>query len=266
MNQLISSIVLIAILLSLSVLLQRETSAQAANGPAAPIVAPRYTITDLGTLGGTTTKAFGINENNQIVGASQVGSYMVAFLRDDGIMTNLGALGAYGSWAYDINDAGQVVGGSVVDDQNHNHAFLWQSGSGMQDLGTLGGPSSNAFEINNSGQKVGSACCAPDTYLSHAVLWGSGGIVDLGDLDPLWPAISAAYGINDAGQVVGGSYDTSANFHAFLWQNGSMQDLGTLGGDLSEVEAINKNGRWWAQPACQMARRTPFCGMARCMT
>ena len=49
-------------------------------------------------------------------------------------------------------------------------------------------------------------------YLSHAVLWGSGGIVDLGDLDPLWPAISAAYGINDAGQVVGGSYDDLGEF------------------------------------------------------
>ena len=32
-----------------------------------------------------------------------------------------------------INNTGQVVGTSG------GHAFLWQSGSGMQDLGTLGG-------------------------------------------------------------------------------------------------------------------------------
>jgi probable HAF family extracellular repeat protein/T5SS/PEP-CTERM-associated repeat protein len=184
----------------------------------------------------------GINDDGLVVGASQFGSYMHAFLWDDGTITNLGELGGQGSWAYDVNDSNQVVGGSPLG-SGDNHAFLWQTGSGMQDLGTLGGPSSYAFEINNSGQAVGSACCAPDTYLSHAVLWGSGGIVDLGDLDPLWPAISAAYGINDAGQVVGGSYDASANFHAFLWQNGSMQDLGTLGGDLSEAEAINENGQ-----------------------
>lgn len=219
-------------------------SAAAAGGQTAPAAQPRYTITDLGTLGGATTKGMGINEDGRVVGASQSGSYLTAFLWDDGTMTNLGDLSGRGSWAYDINDAGQVVGGSVVDAQFNNHAFRWQQGSGMQDLGTLGGPNSYAFEINASGQAVGYACCTSDTYLSHAVLWGSGGgIVDLGDLDPAWPAISAAYGINDAGQVVGGSYDASANFHAFLWQGGGMQDLGTLGGDLSEAEAINNHGQ-----------------------
>lgn len=222
--------------------------------PAAQAAAPRYTITDLGTLGGITTKAMGINESGRIVGASQSGSYLDGFLWDGTTMSNLGNLGGQGSWAYDINDTGQVVGGSPLG-SGDNHAFRWQTGSGMQDLGTLGGPSSYAFEINNSGQAVGYACCAPDTYLSHAVLWGSGGIVDLGDLDPLWPAISAAYGINDAGQVVGGSYDASANYHAFLWQNGSMQDLGTLGGDYSSAEAINENGQ--VVGTARLANSTP---------
>ena len=213
---------------------------QSARQPA-PSSQPRYTVTDLGTLGGATTKGYGINEEGQVVGASQSGSYMYAFLWDDGTMTNLGALGAYGSWAYDINDAGQVVGGSVVNDQSHNHAFRWQQNGGMQDLGTLGGPISYAFEINSAGQTAGYAWNAEG--IQHAVRGGSGGIVDLGDLDPVWPAVSAAYGLNDAGQVVGGSYNASVNFHAFLWNNGSMQDLGTLGGDLSEAEAINENGQ-----------------------
>lgn len=247
MRQSLSSVVQIAVLLSLFGAAQRGASVLGADGQAAVRIsaaAPSpYTVTDLGTLGGATTKAMGMNENDQIVGASQSGAYMHAFLWDDGTLTNLGALGANGSWAYDINDSGQVVGGSYVGTEFRSHAFLWQNGNGMRDLGTLGGPDSYAFEINNSGQAAGSACCAPDTYLSHAVLWGSGGIVDMGDLDPVWPAISAAYGINDAGQVVGGAYDASVNFHAFLWQNGSMQDLGTLGGDLSEAEAINDNGQ-----------------------
>jgi probable HAF family extracellular repeat protein/T5SS/PEP-CTERM-associated repeat protein len=214
----------------------------------------RYTVTDLGTLGGVTTKGMGINENGDIVGASQIGSFLNAFLWADSIMANLGDLSGRGSWAYDINDAGQVVGGSS-DASGNFHAFRWQQSGGMQDLGTLGGPSSYAFEINNSGQTVGYACCAPETFTSHAVLWGSGGIVDLGDLDPVWPAISAAYGINDAGQVVGGSYDASANFHAFLWQNGSMQDLGTLGGDYSSAEAINENGQ--VVGTARLANSTP---------
>jgi probable HAF family extracellular repeat protein/T5SS/PEP-CTERM-associated repeat protein len=216
----------------------------AAQQPAAQsTVASRasYAVTDLGTLGGAVTKAMGINDTGDVAGAGQSGTYMYAVSWVDGTMTNLGDLGGQGSWAYDVNDAGQVVGGSPLG-SGDNHAFVWQNGS-MQDLGTLGGPSSYAFEINGSGQAVGYACCAPDTYLSHAVLWGSGGIVDLGDLDPQWPAISAAYGVNDAGQVVGGSYDASANFHAFLWQGGAMQDLGTLGGDYSAAEAVNENGQ-----------------------
>ena len=225
-------------------LVQPSAVAQVANSPIVPQTMPSapYTITDLGTLGGTTTKGMGINEDGHIAGASQSGSYLYAFLWDDATMTNLGDLGGQGSWAYDVNDSNQVVGGSPLGGGN-NHAFLWQQSGGMQDLGTLGGPDSYAFEINSTGQAVGYACCAPTTYLSHAVLWGSGGIVDLGDLDPLWPAISAAYGLNDAGQVVGGSYDEFANFHAFLWQNGGMQDLGTLGGDYSAAEAINENGQ-----------------------
>jgi probable HAF family extracellular repeat protein len=168
-------ILLIAALLAAPGAAQFGPPALAANGQsllqAAPPTQQRFTITDLGTLGGTTTKGYGINEEGQVVGASQIGSYMVAFLWDDGTMANLGALGAYGSWAYDINDAGQVVGGSVVDAQFHNHAFRWQNGV-MQDLGTMGGPDSYAFDINNSGQAVGSACCVPDQYVTHAVLWG----------------------------------------------------------------------------------------------
>jgi probable HAF family extracellular repeat protein len=44
--------------------------------------------------------------------------------------------------------------------------------------------------------------------------------------------------INDSGQIAG----TSAN-HAFLWENGVMTDLGTLGGNLSAANAINDRGQ-----------------------
>ncbi len=242
MNRTLVSIVLIAIL-SLPGAVQRPLIVLAANEQpalqAAPAAAPRYTVTDLGTLGGPMSQGMGNNENNQMVGASQSGTYAYAFLWDDGTMTNLGDLGGQGSWAHDINDAGQVVGGSPLS-SGENHAFLWDGS--MQDLGTLGGSFSFAFDINNSGQAVGYAQNAE--AIQHAVLWGSGGIVDLGDLDPVWPNHSAAYGVNEAGQVVGCSNtDVPGEYHGFLWQNGSMQDLGTLGGRYSCGMAINEDSQ-----------------------
>lgn len=50
---------------------------------------------------------------------------------------------------------------------------------------------------------------------------------------------SFAYAINDKGQIVGLS-----NGRAFLWQNGKMQDLGTLPGYMtSRAHAINNKGQ-----------------------
>ncbi len=61
-------------------------------------------------------------------------------------------------------------------------------------------------------------------------------ITDLGGLSGS-PSANVS-GINNLGQVVG----TSAN-HAFLWENGTMTDLGTLGGSLSVANAINDRGQ-----------------------
>src|SRR5919202_1397013 len=52
-------------------------------------------------------------------------------------------------------------------------------------------------------------------------------IVDLGTLGG---ATSDAYGLNDAGDVVGDSVTATGDTHAFLYTGGKLQDLGTLRG------------------------------------
>ncbi len=61
-------------------------------------------------------------------------------------------------------------------------------------------------------------------------------IIDLGGL--LNTKFAHVTRLNDSGQVVG----ISAN-HAFLWENGVMVDLGTLGGDFSLANGINDLGQ-----------------------
>jgi probable HAF family extracellular repeat protein len=61
-------------------------------------------------------------------------------------------------------------------------------------------------------------------------------VTDLGTFGSIQSA--SAYDINDAGQVVG-----EAASRAFVWQNGAMTALGTLGGNAGIAQAINAFGQ-----------------------
>ena len=136
-----------------------------------------------------------------------------------------------------------------------SHAF--QSRNGVRtDLGTLpGGASSQAFWISANGLIVGNAQngqidpLIPGLPELRAVLWQNGSITDLGTLDGGTESLAAV--VNTRGQVVGFAGTnvpdpfglSGIQFRAFLWQSGTMQDLGTLGGNDAMALFINEAGQ-----------------------
>src|SRR5258708_28635637 len=120
--------------------------------------APQYQRIDLGSLGGGNTEARSVNNEDQVVGVSNINQFdHHAFLWQNGQIQDLGTLGGTWSEAFGINDKGQVVGQSLTASNAATHAFLWENGN-MTDLGTLpGGDNSTARALNNNGQIVGNS-------------------------------------------------------------------------------------------------------------
>jgi probable HAF family extracellular repeat protein len=122
------------------------------------------TATNLGSLGGTFASAAAINNQDQVVGSSNLAGDTTfhAFLWQDGVMTDLGTLPDHSlSAAFGINSKGQIVGQSCSDGEVDCRAFLWQDGV-MTDLNDLIPADSPLFlfepvSINSRGQIAGAA-------------------------------------------------------------------------------------------------------------
>jgi probable HAF family extracellular repeat protein len=219
------------------------------------------TITNLGELpGGSRSFAVSINGNGDVVGTSETvvetGSHVFrATLWKGGTKTDLGTLATFfpnqgggpdpdgRSGALGINDNGQIVGYTAVVGGSDN-AFLWtpaQPGGTtgtMTNLGTLGGASSTASGISGDGQKIVGYSTIVGNQAFHAFLWQTG--TGMGDLGTLPGGNSSfAYGISGNGQKIVGSSDA----HAVLWENGTIADLGTLGGSYSVAYGVNDLGQ-----------------------
>ena len=136
---------------------------------------------------------------------------------------DLGTLGGGYSVATGINGRGEVVGYSLPSTTSGLlHAFLYDA-SGMHDLGTLpGGTYSVAEDLNDAGQVVGWANSVAGG-VNRPVLWEAGTMRDLGTLGGSYGTATA---INAAGAITGWSGVASSDAHAFLYEDGSMRDLG----------------------------------------
>jgi probable HAF family extracellular repeat protein len=169
------------------------------------------TPTDLGTLGGTISGAFGINETGQVVGYSYTAGNTTfqATIWNGTTVTVLNTLGGGNGLADAINNAGQVAGYSSTS-SGAIHAALWY-GIVPIDLGTLGTlPLSAANGLNDKGQVVGSSYTPAGPGI--AVLWQDGKPIDLNTLiaGPLAVRVTlnSASAINNSGLIVGFGTDS----------------------------------------------------------
>ncbi len=148
-------------------------------------------IGDIGTLGGKNSTALAINDNGQVVGASNI-----------------------------HDETSKLNSDTTFSTREAVHAFLYDDGK-MADLGVADGFSASAAnDINNEAQIVGTMFSySPDLYHqyeyfgggsgSHAFLYDDGTIKDLNSLlepDGGWE-LQSAVSINDLGQILGkGTY------------------------------------------------------------
>jgi len=204
----------------------------------------RYTVIDLGTLGGPVSAAYAISQNGIVVGGSQVSlSAGHPFIyQGGGPMQDIGLLdpvnGRSGG-AYSVNSKGQVVGESDAagaEGATGEHAFYYSGSGPLVDLGTLGGQSSWAYGINESGMIAGAAQDASGTW--DGVIWTvAGRTVNSLVLGPTFVPTA----INNTG-LLGGVDEAKSEAAVYSITSGSMTDIPIPGATWAQVQAMSDTG------------------------
>ncbi len=212
---------------------------------------PRYSVTPIVFTPDPTAfvVATKINDHGFVTAwARPQGSQTQGFVWKDGqIVALLPALGGTCSFAWGLNDLGHVVGSSCLPGDTIRHAVLWRR-QNLIDLNTnVPGRGSSAGQINEHDDVAGGFSRADGSV--GAFFWRRGVSADLGGLGGSNIFVS---GISEAGAVTGQADISTivdpvfgmAPYHAFLWKNGTLSDVGQIfGSDFGTANGMNRSGQ-----------------------
>jgi probable HAF family extracellular repeat protein len=240
---------------------------------------PRYRLVDVGTFGGPNSQTNGtskiMNNVGVVVGVADTdqlcphapGLVSPAFKWRNGVLTNLGFLpGGCVSFPQAVNERGTIVGVSdndTIDPQTglaDAHPDIRKNGQ-IRDLGTFGGHYGLSSDVNSDDIVVGGAenedpdpfdfggaviLGLPSPTAWQAFAWSEGTLYNLGTLGG---PDSFAFFINELNEINGVSFTSAiANsgsgiptVEPFIWKNGHMRSLGTLGGTFGYVANITNH-------------------------
>ena len=223
------------------------------GGPPHALLYSRGVVTDLGTLpGATSTVVTGINRKGQVVGYageetepfSGEFTSVHGFIYTNGSLQDLGTL-VGGNYVFTkaINDDGTVIGQALTADDTCAQAYFYRNGV-MSPIGTCA-TTQGAFFINKRGNIVGITPRNSNGRQQGFFSKDGTSVVTINCLDNL-PCSGRSYtepaDLNDKGQVTGFARDSAGVEHPYLYQNGVMKDLGSLGGNGGWGSAINASG------------------------
>ncbi|WP_431876882.1 hypothetical protein [Micromonospora marina] len=207
----------------------------------APMPTAKRTAVVLPSLDGRGSIAYDVDTAGVVVGAAEVaGGYWHAVRWVDGRIEDLGTLGGPNSQAQAIDDQGRIVGTAQAADGS-SHAVAWVDGK-IQDLGLTGGIFSIAYDT--AGDRVVGVYHVTDSFSGRRPFVRTGNTETTIDAPPGASAVA----VNEAGTVAG-TYgykewnDPPFVNQAFVWRDGILRSLGTLGGPTSDAAGINDLGQ-----------------------
>ena len=204
-----------------------------------------YRVTIVGPADSTPTA---INSSGAVVGNYPISSTAFrSFVNWGKGVVPLGTLGGTSTLAVGINDKGQVLGNWTTT-AGQQRGFIYYRGT-QRDIGTIPGRATRYVDINNAGYILaagGPPASDPFGISPFGFLRApNGSFRNIGTL-PFPNAITHVEALNNRNQVTGesGTYLLpELPFHAFIWTDGVMRNLGNFGFTPNYGLDINDRGQ-----------------------